>query len=144
MTFWDTSALLSLLVGQSSVLQLQTIINEDPEIVLWWGTRVELASGVCRLHREERIDSRIFSALLTRIDEIASNADQVEPAPQVQTTAIRMLRVHSLRAADALQLAAALVWTEYDPLNTRFVCLDKRLREAAEREGFHVMPALMP
>lgn len=142
MTFWDTSALLSLLVGQSSVQQLQSVVSEDSEIIVWWGTHVELASGVCRLYREGRFDNKALSALLTRIDEITSDADEVEPAPQVKTTAVRMLRVHNLRAADALQLAAALVCTDYDPVGVRFVCLDKRLHEAAEREGFAVIPLL--
>jgi len=138
--FWDTSALLSLLAGQSGGSELKPLINEDPGLVLWWGTRVELVSGVCRLRRDELIDERTFSALLSRIGTITAEADQVEPIEQVRQGAVRVLRVHNLRAADALQLAAALVWTEHNPSGIGFVCLDKRLREAAEREGFKVLP----
>lgn len=140
MKFWDTSALLSLLAGQSGGSELKPLINEDPGLVLWWGTRVELVSGVCRLRRDELIDERTFSALLSRIGTITAEADQVEPIEQVRQGAVRVLRVHNLRAADALQLAAALVWTEHNPSGIGFVCLDKRLREAAEREGFKVLP----
>lgn len=140
MTFWDTSALLSLLAGQHGGPVLKILIEEDPDLTLWWGTRVELTSGVCRLRRENLIDDVTLSGLLTRIEIITSEADQIEPTEQVRTASIRVLRVHELRAADALQLAAALIWTEHDPAGTGFVCLDKRLREAAEREGFDVLP----
>jgi uncharacterized protein len=140
-TFWDTSALLSLLVGQSHGPELKRLVDEDPGLVLWWATRVELVFGVCRLRREELINEETFAALLRKIESITSEADQVEPTEQVRQGSVRILRVHSLRAADALQLASALVWAEYNPSSSRFVCLDKRLREAAEREGFTVLPA---
>jgi uncharacterized protein len=138
--FWDTSALLSLLAGQSGATEVKPLIDDDPGLVLWWGTRVELVSGVCRLRRDELLDEKTFSALVAKIEIISSEADQVEPTEQVRQAAVRVLRVHNLRAADALQLAAALVWTEHNPSGTGFVCLDKRLCEAAEREGFKVLP----
>jgi hypothetical protein len=47
---------------------------------------------------------------------------------------------HPLRAADALQLGAALVWCEEQSHGEVFVCLDARLREAARREGFSLAP----
>ena len=140
MRFWDTSALLSLLAGQSSSTKLRPLIEDDAGVVVWWGTRVELVSGVCRLRREDLIDEKTLAALLAKIQEITSEADQVEPREQVRQAAVRVLRVHNLRAADALQLAAALVWTEHSPSGTGFVCLDSRLREAAGREGFAVLP----
>jgi len=45
-----------------------------------------------------------------------------------------------LRREDALQFAAALVWCQGDPIHHAFICLDQRLREAARREGFHILP----
>ena len=51
-----------------------------------------------------------------------------------------MVKVHDLRAGDAFQLAAALVWAEDAPLGRTLVSLDQRLREAAQREGFAVLP----
>lgn len=44
-----------------------------------------------------------------------------------------------LRAADALQLAAALAAAENNPSALSIVTLDDRLAEAAEREGFPLM-----
>jgi hypothetical protein len=46
------------------------------------------------------------------------------------------LRVHPLRAADALQLAAAYIAAERRPSSLELVILDDRLAAAARREGF--------
>jgi hypothetical protein len=54
--------------------------------------------------------------------------------------ALRLLRNHPLRAADALQLAAALIASEETPQTLEFICLDDRLALAARREGFTVIP----
>ena len=117
------------------------LLDDDPDVMLWWGTPVELVSGACRLRRNGVLDDRDLSLLMTKIDEVVSEADQIDPDEQIRLAALRAVRTHDLRAADALQLAAALVWTDHEPLATGFVCLDKRLRDAAEREGFCVLPA---
>jgi len=49
---------------------------------------------------------------------------------------VRLLRIHPLRAADAFQLAAALVACEERPAGFSFLTGDERLGEAAENEGF--------
>jgi hypothetical protein len=64
----------------------------------------------------------------------------VSPSSAIRDAAIRLVRVHPLGAADALQLAAALVWAEARPEGREFVVLDRRLGEAAAREGFVVLP----
>ena len=66
--------------------------------------------------------------------------DVVEPHPVVRERAIRLLAVHSLRAGDALQLAAALVYFDERPRGESFVCLDERLGEAAAAEGLTLVP----
>lgn len=53
--------------------------------------------------------------------------------------AARLLRVHPLCAADALQLAAARMAAEDRPETLPFVTLDDRLALAAQREGFEVI-----
>jgi hypothetical protein len=49
------------------------------------------------------------------------------------------LRVHPLRAADALQLAAAFIAAERRPSSLELVTLDDRLAVAARKEGFAVI-----
>ena len=66
---------------------------------------------------------------------------EIVPSDAVRRTAERLLRTHPLRAADALQLAAALVAADYNPASLEIVCLDEPLRLAARREGFTVLGA---
>jgi len=64
----------------------------------------------------------------------------VLPTEAVRSRAERLLGVHTLRAGDALQLAAALLAAEEDPADLPFVTLDERLADAARKEGFPVLP----
>lgn len=141
MRFWDSSAVIFLLAGQSGEPELRGLLDEDPDAVLWWGTPIEMVSAACRLRRNGSIDDRGLALLTAEIEEFASSADRINPTEQVRQGAVRALRVHDLRTADALQLAAALAWTEQSPAGAGFVCLDSRLRAAAEREGFAALPA---
>ena len=70
-------------------------------------------------------DDRQTSLLIAKIEQLANETDQVEPTQQVLTTAMRVLRVHTLRAADALQLAAALVLTEHNPAGDG-ICISRQ------------------
>ncbi len=65
---------------------------------------------------------------------------EVEPSETLRSSAEGLLRAHPLRAADALQLSAALLWARGQARRARFVSLDTRLREAAVRVGFDVLP----
>ena len=56
----------------------------------------------------------------------------------VRRTALRLLRVHPIRTADALQLAAALAAAHGDPSTLAFLSGDARLSAAADIEGFPV------
>ncbi len=140
MRWWDTSALLSLLLQQETTDELKALLASDDTLVVWWGTKVEAVSAVSRLQRDGYTESRVSARLFKHLDGLLSAAYEVQPLEEVRATACRALRVHELRAADALQLAAALVWAEHHPTGLGFVCLDRRLREAATREGFEVLP----
>jgi predicted nucleic acid-binding protein len=99
-------------------------------------TRPLPASGVKAFYRPVT-----KSRLTTSLDRLAVAWTEVEPSQEVREQARRALRLHPLRAADALQLAAALVWIQGQPGGQHFVCLDRRLREAAQREGFLIFPS---
>lgn len=142
MRWWDTSALLSLVLAQSQTDQLRQLLGSDREVMVWWGTKVEGASTVARVQRQGHIRESQVRQLLRQLETLLAAAYEVQPSEEVSTTACRLLRIHELGAADALQLAAALVWTEHRPAGLGFVCLDRRLCEAALREGFEVLPDL--
>jgi len=139
MRFWDSSAVVPLLVDEGSSATVLREYELDPEVVAWWATEVECVSALARLEREGSLTAPSMGQGLRRLDGLARSWREVQPVTAVRTTAIRLLRVHPLRTADALQLAAAIVAAEDHPATLPLVTLDDRLSQAAEREGFAVV-----
>ena len=128
-----------LLVKQAATTGCRLWRRLDPLLVVWWGTAVECASALARLEREEVLDGPASRAAFGRLAQLTASWQEVESGDLVRETAIRLLRVHPLRAADSLQLAAAFVAAEGRPSTLEFVTLDDRLALAAQREGFVVI-----
>lgn len=141
MKFWDSSAVVPLLVAESKTGKLLDLYREDPVLLAWWGTVVECTSALARLERAGGISSDSMSTAMKRLGEIQSCWQEIQPIDRIKETAMRLLRVHNLRAADSLQLAAAYAVSENRPSTLDFVCLDDRLVLAAQREGFNVIVA---
>ena len=139
MRFWDTSAVVPLLLEQRATAKVEELLSKDPEIVAWWGTALECASAAARLRREERLDVEDEERVLELVSDLRASWLEVLPSEEVRDRAFRMLRLHPLRAADALQLAAAVVWAGGTD-GAEFVTFDERLALAARLEGFRVLP----
>ncbi len=139
MRFWDSSAVVPLLVAEASSGAVLQEYEIDPEVVAWWATEAECVSALARLEREGSLTAQAMSEGLRRLDGLVRAWREVLPVTAVRTTAVRLLRVHPLRTADALQLGAAIVAAEDRPATLQFVTLDERLALAAEREGFVVV-----
>lgn len=139
MRFWDSSAVIPLLVSEEASEAIGLALREDSPVLVWWGTRVECVSAIARRERETALSAVSASDALRRLDAIREAWAEVQPTELVRSIAVRLLRMHPLRTADALQLAAAIVGAEDHPETLPFVTLDDRLREAAEREGFKVI-----
>lgn len=135
MRFWDSSALVPLLLCQPQTALARQLLEQDGELVVWWGSPVECASAIARLGREGHLTAKAEQDARSLLDALRRSWFEVQPGDAVRTQALRLLRFHPLRAADALQLAAALEWAGSPPEGD-FVTLDGRLREAAQREGF--------
>lgn len=139
MRFWDTSALIPLVVSESSTARARRWLREDPDVVVWTLTRVELLSALARRTREEpRAASRLLGARRNLLSAW-ERWSEVTAVEVVRRHAERVVETHPLRAADALQIAAALVAAEEDPGSLPFVTFDRNLAAAAEREGFRVL-----
>ncbi len=136
MRFWDSSALVPLLVMEDVTFRLGELYLQEDGILVWWGAEIECASAIARLEREEQLSPRDATLALQRLDDFARGWHLIEPGKSLRQNARRLLRVHALRAADSLQLAAALLASEGQPSTLGFVCLDVRLGTAAQREGF--------
>jgi predicted nucleic acid-binding protein len=139
--FWDSSALVPLLVAEACSRELVDLLGRDAWATIWWSSEVECRSALQRRWREQVLAGPDLHRALTRLEALVEDIDQIAPAPAVKVRAARLLTAHPLPAADALQLAAALVWCDDTPSGESFVCLDDRLAEAAVREGFRVLPA---
>ena len=140
MKFWDTSAVVPLCVIEPSTGTVKSILTRDPSIVVWWATRTECLSALNRQTREGSLrleDERQARHVLRHLMEAWT---EVQPSEILRGTAERLLAVHVLRAADSFQLAAALHWCQRQPANKELVSFDSRLRDAAYKEGFTILP----
>jgi len=139
MRFWDSSGILALLLKEKGSPETLKLYREDEDQSVWCLTEVEIASALSRRLREgmdpqdETVARTQFRVLLGRWIEVTS-------VESVRARALRLLGTHPLRAADALQLAAALVFCDERTESLPFVCLDDRLAEAARKERFPVLP----
>lgn len=139
MKYWDSSALVSIVVEEPRTRLLRTMRQDDPEQTVWCLSEVEIAAALARREREGA-DAGPIETAREDLSKLVRRWRPVTAVESVRARALRLVRTHSLRAADALQLAAALVASDDKPEGMPFVCLDDRLRDAARREGFPVLP----
>jgi uncharacterized protein len=139
--FWDASAIVPLLVQEPATRRMQTIARQDPDMLVWWGSSVECVSALARLERAAALDQKRAALAFDRLSELADGWHEIEPNEIVRENAMRFLRVHPLRAADALQLGAAFAAAERRPSSLQVITLDERLADAARKEGFLLVDA---
>ena len=138
--FWDSSALVPILLPETRSEALVALLSADREVVIWWATPLECQSALYRRHRDTPLPPPVMRDVTDRLRAFVEHADTIAPTDEVRRRAARLLASHALRAADALQLAAALVWCEEQPHNETFISLDERLCAAARKEGFEIAP----
>lgn len=141
MRFWDSSAVVPLVVPEMSSDACRRLLVADPEVLVWVLTPVEVLSAIHRRARAGELDSGAHDASQQRLDILRSGWDEIQDIELVRARAERILAVHGLRAADALQLAAALTASAERPRDVELVSLDRQLNDAARREGFTVLPS---
>jgi predicted nucleic acid-binding protein len=141
MKFWDSSAIIPLCLREKRSEVMKGFIKDDEDIVVWWTTRIECLSALSRRQREGVLPSGDEAKARTVLSALAATWSEVQPTETVRMRAERLLSIHPLRAADALQLASALIWAQETPRGLDFVCLDQNLREGALKEGFFVLPS---
>lgn len=140
MRYWDSSALVALFVEQAATQRVRELWAQDSGVITWSLSEVEIVSALVRLERDVALDAARFDEAVAQLAALWDTVDAVTALDAVKARTRRLLRSHPLRAADALQLGAALVAASDDPRRWSFVCLDDRLGAAARREGFTVVP----
>lgn len=138
MRFWDSSAIVPLLAAEPSTAAVESAYGRDPQMTVWWGTEIECVSAISRRERLGTLAIEEVPNAFEALEALALGWNEVDPGSRVREVANRLLRTHPLRAADAMQLATALIAAEERPANLPLVTLDDRLADAARREGFAV------
>ena len=137
--FWDASALVPLCVQQSNTPQAITL-RKVYAAVVWWTTPVEIASALARLVRLKQLTPVEWVKARSLSSRLADSWSVIQPAEAVRTSALQIVEYYDLRAADALQLAAALAWCKDTPQGRIFLTADQRLLQAAMLRGFDARP----
>ena len=141
MRFWDSSAVVPLCVDVPEAPATRSLLRGDLAMAVWWATRTECVSALARQVREGGLDRRGERQAREVLAALGRAWTEVLPSEALRSAADRLLGVHALRAADALQLAAALQWCGGPAGGAQLVSFDGRLRAAAHGEGFAVLPA---
>jgi predicted nucleic acid-binding protein len=138
--FWDSSAVVPLCVAEPRSASARSLLEGDLAVAVWWATRTECLSALTRRMCEGELSPAGYRAARRVLAALAETWVELLPSEAVRATAERLLAVHSLRAADAFQLGAALAWCGGQPASHSLVTLDSRLRDAASKEGFDALP----
>jgi predicted nucleic acid-binding protein len=136
--FWDTSALVPLCVRQSMTPNVVALYKIS-DIVVWWTTPVEIASALARLVRMRQISPSDCAKARKLAHVLADSWSVIQPSDALRARAVQLVDRYDLRAADSLQLAAALEWCEEVPQGRAFLTIDERLRTAALLTGFDAL-----
>jgi hypothetical protein len=140
MRFWDSSAVVPLLIRETASAALQALARADAQIVVWRLTGAEIVSAFWRRRRTGELEEGARLAAEEGLGLLERAWTCVDDLAHADRRARRLLAIHDLRTADALQLAAALIACDEQPSLLPFVTLDRRLADAALREGFRVLP----
>jgi predicted nucleic acid-binding protein len=136
--FWDTSALVPLVIEEPATPAVRQLVADDPEVVVWMLTSVELFATLARLGRASEGLQDLVAGIRHDLVTLFRASVSVTHVEGVRRRAERLVSVHALSAADALQLGAALVASEDQPDQLDFVTLDRPLARCAQLEGFRV------
>lgn len=139
MIFWDSSALVALLVEEADTARRLSQFQLDSDIAVWWATPVECESAIQRRIREGSLLIEKARVARERLEDLSGSWQEVSAVSAVRTLARRLLRTHPLRAADSLQLASALALHQAGLRDLGFACADARLATAAESEGLRIV-----
>lgn len=140
--FWDTSAIIPLYCNQVMSSTARTLRRNFDGPVVWWGTHVEVHSGINRLFREGVLSDVESQRALEKWRRLHLRVRRIRPSDRVLSIAASLTTANGIRALDAFQLAAALVWCNERPRKRPFICADKRLGDAASDAGFDLVELL--
>ena len=141
MKFWDTSALVPLIVDEPTTPTMRDLLSRDHDVVVWMLTSVELLSTLGRLGRMSPDLADLLPGVRLEVMNLVKTWAAVTHVEGARRRAERLVGVHPLAAADAMQVGAALLAAGDQPESLDFVTLDLPLARCARLEGFRVISA---
>ena len=139
MRFWDTSALIPLMLEEAESDRMRALLAEDGAIAIATITPLEIASVLWRRRHAGQLGVEEHHQADAMFAELSARWNQVTSMTLILRKALDVVTRHPLRTLDAIQLAAAIVLCD-EPACLTLVTLDRDLAAAARAEGFEVLP----
>ena len=139
MKFWDTAALVPLVIDEPTTPALRKLLAKDREVAVWMFTRVEMLSALGRLGRATDELADVLPGARADVMDFLAQCVTVTDVEGVRRRAERLVGLHPLTAADAMQLGAAIIASGDRPESLEFVTIDQALARSAQLEGFRVV-----
>lgn len=138
--YFDTSALIKKYIPEKDSEVILDIWEKAEGIGISKVGYAEVMAVFYRKKREGHFPSPLFRRILQNFKEDWKSFILIEVSPALETIIERLCSRHSLRGFDALHLASAGILRDKIHQPVGFVCIDIRLREAADQEHFEVLP----
>jgi len=110
--FWDASALVPTFIEEQSSPEMTALLNRDGDPAIWWSTPLECMSAIDRRRHDRILSTEESDQALVRLQEALERFWVMPATSELRDSAGQILATHRLRTGDALQLAAALLWSE--------------------------------
>jgi predicted nucleic acid-binding protein len=140
--FWDSSALLPLVVWQPPFSeQCRRAFRTTAPRAVAFLARVECRAAIERLVRAGTLKSTARRRALTQVDKLVAGFDVVAFSAEVEAYALELVHRYALRSLDALQLGCARTLSAGAGANMvpELLCCDRRLADAAASEGYPLL-----
>jgi uncharacterized protein len=137
--YFDSSALAKRYVRAEGTTEVNRWLREARSATCRL-TEAELSSAFARRVRDGTMSAQARTTAVARMRADLDRIHVVEIVSVVVERVHDLLARHPLRAADSLQLAAALFLADRTGRPTEFVVYDERLADAARAEHLRVLP----
>jgi len=139
MRYWDSSALVPLLVEEPRSADVIASLDEDPFVLTSVYATIEIASALWRRRHDGEMTLDEHQAVDRILADLSQTWIELPVSQQVIHSSVKLLSRHRLRSGDALQLATAIESARSHE-DITFVTLDEDLKASAHAEGFPVLP----
>lgn len=134
-TFLDSSAFAKRCVDEPGSEAVEHLCLSASELGLCVTCVPEILSAMNRRLRERRLKREHYHLIKRHLLEDVADATIVDLTPAVIAATVAVLEMSTVRAADAMQVAAASVWGA-----ELFVSADRQQCAAARKAGLAVKP----